>query len=71
MLITTYSLGWIYIDDKKTQRFIQKKFEDEPYKRRMQNTNFWCMLKIVLVSKARKFDNSLREKVVKINCVGV
>ena len=36
----------------------------------MQNTNFWCMLKIVLVSKARKFDNSLREKVVKINCVG-
>ena len=31
----------------------------------MQNTNFWCMLKIVLVSKARKFDNSLREKVVK------
>lgn len=38
----------------------------------MQNTNFCVnMLKIVLVSKARKFDNSLREKVVKINCVGV
>ena len=29
------------------------------------------MLKIVLVSKARKFDKRLREKVVKINCVGV
>ena len=27
----------------------------------MQNTNFWCMLKIVLVSKARKFDNSQRK----------
>ena len=56
---------------QENSKIYPKKFEDESYKRRMQNTNFWFMLKIVLVSKARKFDNSLREKVVKINCVGV
>lgn len=50
---------------QENSKIYPKKFENESYKRRMQNTNFWCMLKIVLVSKARKFDNSLWEKVVK------
>ena len=43
----------------------------------MNSINEECKIQIFGVvvdrfsSKARKFDNSLREKVVKINCVGV
>ena len=39
MLITTYSLGWIYRDDEKTQRFIQKNLK-------MNSINEECKIQI-------------------------